>query len=117
MKKNGVFEWMQNLAKKGTDQDVIPEGIGKFGYDVTNPIPTNTIDGSTSYFERLYTDEGVKVKYERLGSTISSNIKGIIDIYLIFIDGQEITKLYISPYNRKTSKKAPKGFILIPIIR
>jgi hypothetical protein len=114
MEKNGIFEWMRNRAKEGTDQDVIPEGTGEFGYDVTNPIPTNTISGSISYLEKLYTDESVKVQHERLGSTISPNIKGVIDVYLIFVGEQEITKLYISPYNRKTSEKAPKGFRLIP---
>ena len=111
-----IFEWIQNSANKGTDQDMIPEGIGEFGYVVTNPIPTNTIVSNKIYLDRLYTDEGVKIEYERRGSTFSPNIKGVIDVYLISVDGVEITTLYISPYNRKTSEKAPKGFRLIPKI-
>lgn len=113
MEKSGVLEWMRNLAKEGTDQDVIPEGTGEFGYDVTNPIPTNTIGGSRVYLEKLYSDNGTKIRYERLGATFSPNIKNVIDVYLIFVDGLEI-ELYISPYNQKTSEKAPKGFMLIP---
>ena len=114
--ENSIFEWMQNSANKGTNQDMIPEGTGEFGYDVTNPIPTNTIRGNIIYLEKLHTDEGVKVGYERLGSTISPNIKGVIDLYLISVDGKELTELYICPYNQKTSNKAPKGFRLIPKI-
>jgi hypothetical protein len=59
---------------------------------------------------------GVSVKYDRLGSTISPNIKGVIDIYKLSVNRQEIAKIHICPYNRKTSNKAPKGFKLIPII-
>jgi hypothetical protein len=117
MKKNGVLKWMEDRANEGTDQNVMPEGTGEFGYDVTNPIPTNMINDSISYLERLYTNEGVKIEYERLGSTLSPNIKGVIDVYLIFVHGEEMARLHICPYNKKTSEKAPKGFYLIPIIR
>lgn len=40
---------------KSTDQDEIPWGEGTFGYDATNPIPTNTNFGSINYLSRLPT--------------------------------------------------------------
>jgi len=118
MKKDGVFEWMRNRANEGTDQNMIPEGIGEFGFDMTNPIPTHTISGTQDYLDRLYTNKGVKIKYERLGSTIAPNIKNVIDVYLIStVDNEkeltELVEIYISPYHKKTSEKAPEGFKLL----
>jgi len=102
-----------NESEGGTDQDVIAEGFGEFGYDVTNPIPVNTIFGNTAYLGRLRTFDGAKVSYERKGSTGANNIENPIDIYDIF-DGEDfITTLYISPYHKRNSDLAPKGFKLI----
>ena len=102
-----------NEAEGGTDQDVIPEGLGEFGYDVTNPIPVNTIFGNTAYLGRLRTLDGAKVRYVRKGSTGAKNIDNPIDIYDIFNGDDFITTLYISPYHKKNSDLAPKGFKLI----
>lgn len=104
---------MQAMSKEGTDLDEIPEGIGEFGHDITNPIPVNTIFGNTSYLNRLRTADGKEIRYERLGSGGAENIDGPIDIYDIFCGSEKIATLYIHPYNRKDSEKAPKGFKLI----
>lgn len=111
----GLYDAMHalNEAEGGTDQDVIPEGIGEFGYDVTNPIPVNTIFGNKAYLGRLRTLDGVKVRYERKGSTGANNIENPIDIYDIFKGDEFITTLFISPYHKKNSDLAPKGFKLI----
>lgn len=104
-------EMIDNL-KSATDQDEIPSGIGEFGYEVTNPIPTRTTYGNISYLAGLKTLKGEKVKYERLGSTNAENIENPIDIYKISDSTGEICTLYISMYHKINSKKAPRNFIL-----
>lgn len=108
-----MYKLMHNLNKDGTDQDTIPNGFGEFGYDITNPIPVNTIFGNTAYLARLRTLDDIKVTYERIGSFHSSVSKKPIDGYKIFANEKEIAVLYIDPYNKKNSNKAPKNFKLI----
>ena len=98
----------------GTDEDEIPGGTGEFGISINNPIPTNTIAGSRVYLNNLITENGSKVTYERQGSTISEKIEKPIDLYSIY-DGnkKKIAEIYISPYHKKNSKKAPKGFNIV----
>ena len=105
-------EYFGEMSKSGTDQDVIPWGVGEFGLEVTNPIPVCGIFGSRSYFSRLVTINGDRVKYERVGSTQAQNIDYPIDAYKITVNNIEIATLYISPYHKKNSNKAPKGFKL-----
>lgn len=105
-----LYEAMEKLNEGGTDQDVIPEGFGEFGHEVTNPIPVNTIMGSISYLSKLHTIDGIKVAYKRAGSISAPNIKKIIDRYEIFANEQKVATLFICPYNKKNSERAPKGF-------
>ena len=107
-----LFDVMHALNEDGTDQDIIPEGFGEFGLEVTNPIPVNTIFGNTAYLARLRTIEGIKVRYERKGSTGAKNINNPIDIYEVFDGDDFIATLYISPYHKKNSEMAPRGFKL-----
>lgn len=105
-----LYEAMEKLNEGGTDQDVMSEGFGEFGHDLTNPIPVNTIMGSIAYLSKLRTMEGIKVEYERAGSLSAPNIKRIIDRYNISANGEKIATLFICPYNKKNSEKAPNGF-------
>lgn len=114
-KMKELYEIMHELNTEGTDQDIIPEGFGEFGHDVTNPIPVNTIFGNTAYLGRLRTFDDIKVRYERLGSTGAANIKNPIDIYDIYDEEKKIATLYLSPYNKKNSTIAPKGFKLVQL--
>jgi len=117
------FEEIQNFFKNissfagrensGTDEDVMPEGYGEFGLEITNPIPVYTILGNKLYLDRLRTVNGEKLYYERIGSMTAPNIPSIIDGYSIYVQGEKIATLYICPYNKKNSEKAPKGFYLV----
>ncbi|MDR2026314.1 MAG: hypothetical protein LBQ01_01990 [Prevotellaceae bacterium] len=104
-----------NEEGDGTEEDEMPEGYGKFGLEATNPVPTNTIFGSVSYLGRLRTLDGVKVTYDRIGPMHAPNISQTIDSYRIFANERQIAILYICPYNKKNSTKAPEGFRLILI--
>jgi hypothetical protein len=104
---------MDAMCETGVDADEMPNGTGEYGLTATNPIPCKTIFGSTAYLGRLRAADGAKVAYERLGSTQSSVSAYPIDIYgVTHPNGRSIATLYISPYHKRISAKAPRGFIL-----
>lgn len=105
-------EYSKSSNPKGTDKDVMPESYGEFGLEVTNPIPTSSIPDSYFYLNNLRTQNGSEITFNRRGSLGAPNISQTIDAYIISANGQELATIYICPYNKKTSTKAPKGFIL-----
>lgn len=98
--------------KKDIDEDIMPEGYGEFGLEKTNPIPASSIPHSYFYIGRLRTQNGSEITYNRIGSFGAPNISHPIDGYSISSNGQKLATVYICPYNKKTSTKAPKGFML-----
>jgi hypothetical protein len=56
---------MSRLCEDGVDADELPNGRGEFGWDPANPIPCNTVFGSTVYLSRLRASDGAKVVYTR----------------------------------------------------
>ena len=103
---------ISKLHQDGIDADELPNGFGEFGLMVTNPIPTISVSGSNNYLSRLRSN-GQPVTYERLGSTSSDVTNGSIDIYSVSCAGKSLGDIYICPYHRRNSKKAPKGFVFI----
>lgn len=106
------FEKLKALNTSGTELDEMPEGYGEFGLTVTNPIPVCTVLGNLVYLSKLRTENGESITYKRRGSTGTQNIKAIIDVYEVFCSDKQISTLYICPYNKKNSNRAPKGFII-----
>ena len=100
--------WSDN--SRGCSTDEMPNGIGEFGLEATNPIPVNTVQGSKLYLAGLRAPDGSKVNNVRHGSLTVDNIEKPIDIYFITHEnGDNIATIHISPYQAKNSKKAPKG--------
>ena len=110
------YEAIQTLNQDGVETDILKEGYGEFGHDITNPIPTNTPYGSILYLEALRTVDGIKVEYERIGSMNTPNIDYPVNQYKIFVNSNQIATLYLTIRNKKNSKKAPKGFKLSPFL-
>jgi len=114
---NAVLEITREFSKSsnstGTDKDEMPEGYGDFGLEITNPIPTSSIPDSYFYLDRLRTKNGEEITYDRIGSMKASNIEHTIDAYRIFANGKQIATIYICPYNKKNSIKAPNGFKIV----
>jgi antitoxin component YwqK of YwqJK toxin-antitoxin module len=105
-----LFDAVEKMNSGGSTSDVMPEGIGEFGLEPTNPIPTNGVHGSILYLGGLRALDGSRVDNERIKTVKVENIKKIIDAYSISHEnGSHITTIYISPYQAKNSKKAPKG--------
>ena len=98
----------------GIDADELPNSQGEFGTALTNPIPSDTIMGSMIYLECLRTPDGRKISSKRIGSFTSPVTTSPVDGYKITdANGQEITTLYFSPYQKRNSEKAPREFMLV----
>lgn len=109
----GRFEAMSAVSAGGCDSDEIPGATGEFGYHLSNPIPTKTTFGNTSYLARLQTQDGNKVQYERVGSFTSPISDLPVDGYrLNDSKGTEIGIIYLSPYHQRNSEKAPAGLAI-----
>jgi len=112
--QKALFDAMSLMCEDGCETDEIPGGYGEFGYEVTNPIPTKTVFGSTSYLARLRAPDGTKVLYKRRGSTDSPVSSHPVDEYVIsHPDGRQLATLYLSPYHKRNSEKKPRGFNLV----
>jgi hypothetical protein len=120
LQDNPAFRGQQELMKAflemsndGVDADEIPGATGEFGLSSGNPVPCQTVFGSTAYLARLRTAEGGKVSYERICSVGSTATPHPVDAYAIrSADGEELGTIYISLYQRRNSAKVPKGFML-----
>lgn len=121
--KFGV-EKLQEITKyvagnqQATTFDEIPEGVGEFGTNKNNPIPTFGILGNEIYLNKLYLiSNNKRIKWERKGSVFSETINCPIDEYKVFdCKNIFITYLYISPYHFKNSNKPPNGLYIRPSI-
>lgn len=93
--------------------DEVPQGIGEFGLEKTNPIPTYGLPENETYLRNLRTSNRELLRYRRTGSFEVENISNPIDEYEIFnAIGDTVAFLYFSPYHKKTSEKSPQGFYL-----
>ncbi len=90
------------------------ESESDFGIVEEKPVYTHalsSVDGEIEYLNRLYTENGEKITWERLGSKGVSGINGIVDIYVTYLpSGEPYKTIYINMYGAKTSATAPAGF-------
>lgn len=110
---NAIIQYQVESRKDGVDTDEIPNGYGPFGLSKTNPIPTRGVPGSNEYLARLRTKEGRSVESSRLGSTSAKDVtSGMIDMYNVSSGGVSLGTVYLCPYHKRNSEKAPEGFRL-----
>ena len=113
-RKKARYEAADELISATSSDDLVSNGqistgVGRFGLDVTNPIPVTGFSGLDNYFEKLCTQK--KISWNRLGSTSAENINGMIDIYnLTSTDGKSLGRLYVCMYCNETSSRIPEGF-------
>jgi hypothetical protein len=113
-----LFEALAHLSEDGVDADELPNGRGEFGLTPSNPVPCKTVYGSTMYLGLLRALDGSKIVYNRLGSVGSDVSPHPVDVYEISrLNGQKLTMIFISPYQKRISGKAPRGFTLPKISR
>lgn len=93
-------------------------GRVRFNFRRVNPAPVSGMrtaqrSSAHAYLGRLRTHEGTKVVYERAGSVDSDVSPHPVDAYEIsHPNGRRLATLYISPYQKRISGKAPSGFKL-----
>ena len=112
--QKSLFDLMNLMSEDGVDTDVIPGGLGEFGLVSSNPIPCKTVFGGITYLAQLRAHDGSEIIYERAGSVQSDISSHPVDVYEISLpDGQKLETIYISPYHKRNSGKAPSGFTLL----
>ena len=85
-----------------------------FGVNIDNPIKAISIANGYVYLNRMRMDDGMPIKYDRLGS-VSGKKGNIIDSYVIHFEKngtKQSVKIYIDPYATENSSEAPKGVLL-----
>lgn len=111
-----LIQYQVESRKDGVDTDDIPKGYGPYGLCKTNPVPTRGIPGSNEYLSRLRTKDGRSVESSRIGSTSAEDVtSGAIDMYSISSGGGGVSlgTVYLCPYHKRNSGKAPEGFRLV----
>lgn len=108
----GLFGDMPWIYSAGTKTDEVSGGHGEYGLTVTNPVPTISVRGSNRYLGALRIG-GQPVEANRAGSTSTDVTPGSVDIYKLSSNGRSVGTVYICPYHKKNSRKAPKGFSLV----
>ena len=97
---------------RGCDADEIPEGIGRFGLEMSNPVPVHGYPECERYLGRLR-HRGGPVTWFRVGSFRAENLAMPVDAYEIYDESSRpVGRVYISPYHRRTSGLAPEGYTL-----
>lgn len=96
-----------SMIRAGLDCDELPGATGRFGYDLTNPIPVNGPIGELSYLSKLRTNRGERLFFHRLGSM------GQVDKFeAVDFSGQEWFILYLDMYHPRKTKLAPEGLYI-----
>ena len=109
-----LIQYQVESRKDGVDTDDIPKGYGPYGLCKTNPVPTRGIPGSNEYLSRLRTKDGRCIENSRIGSTSAEDVtSGAIDMYSITSEGVSLGTVYLCPYHKRISGKAPEGFRLV----
>lgn len=109
-----LIQYQVESRKDGVDTDDIPKGYGPYGLCKTNPVPTRGIPGSNEYLSGLRTKDGRSIESSRIGSTSAEDVtSGAIDMYSITSGGVSLGTVYLCPYHKRNSGKAPEGFRLV----
>ncbi len=113
--KGQAEQAVKNFKEKEKNQPNNEEDTD-FGLVPEKPIYTlaiMSVDGEKEYLNQLYTENGVKIRWNRRGSTGVNGINGMVDIYDTYLpSGEPYKTIYINMYGARETKKAPSGFML-----
>ena len=98
-----------NNSEMGSE---VENAMGKFGYDIGNPIPLQGIDKINDYFVKLKLNTGESITKNRIGSFKAENLPYPVDKYEILnIKKEVVAHLFVYAYHGSNSLKVPEGFI------
>ena len=93
---------------QGEDCDQVSGAYGRFGHDLTHPIPVNGPSGEFVYLSRL--------RLRRTGSMVFFHQVGQIGRIHVFeltnVSGQFADRLYVDMYHPRCSRLYPEGYTL-----
>lgn len=95
----------REAVKQGLSCNQIPNGVGQFGREKTNPIPVNGLLGELLYLSNLRHSSGQPIVFHRLGS-----LNGV-DVYeTMTFDGDFWDIFYLDFDHPRKSRSAPDGY-------
>jgi len=84
-----------------------------YGLVPNKPIFTAGVKAEYEYADRLISDDGRELKYERIGTYDADGVGALVDGFdFSYDDGSPKCMVYLCMYSTKTSEKAPLGFKL-----
>jgi len=93
--------------------DLVVGGVGRLGFDPSNPIPVNGPRGETVYLSLLRSRSGAPFLYHRLGSVPSAQLGKPVDAFEVAaVDASERHVLYLAMYHMRRTRLAPEGMHL-----
>ncbi len=99
---------LKEKIEAGEDCDIVSSASGRFGHDITNPIPVNGPFGELTYLSRLrLRSTGSMVFFHKI-QTI-----GLIDTFeLVNVSGKFVDYLYVDMYHPRATRRYPDGYTL-----
>lgn len=86
-----------------------------YGLTADKPIMVDHIEGSKEYLKSLRTKSGKPLTWNRVGSVSSKVEEGVVDMYMLYLDGEELTPIYLNMYAFENSNVAPRILTLASV--
>ena len=99
---------LKEKIEAGEDCDVVRGASGRFGHDITNPIPVNGPFGEFTYLSRLrLRSTGSMVFFHKIRTI------GKIDLFeLVNVSGKFVDYLYVDMYHPRATRLYPDKYTL-----
>lgn len=99
---------LKEKIEAGEDCDTISNSSGRFGHDITNPIPVNGPLGELTYLSRLRLRSTGSMVFFHKVKTI-----GLIDKFeLVNVSGKFVDYLYVDMYHPRATRLYPDAYTL-----
>ena len=84
----------------------------EYGKKPNKPIFVNGFGSDKEYLSHLYAQDGVKLAFERVGSSEVDGICGSVDLYkLLLPDGGVYMNIFLCNYGTRNTTNVPKGVV------
>ena len=107
--------FMANVAEQAKQNVEIQELYlhdEEYGKKPDKPIFVNGFGSDKEYLSHLYTQDGVKLTFERVGSSEVEGICGPVDLYkLLLPDGGLYMNIFLCNYGTRNTTDVPKGVV------
>lgn len=100
---------VSNNAKKNAEIENKFINDADYGLIPEKPIFVNGFGSDRNYLSHLYTEDGIKLNFDRVGSTVVTGISGPVDLYrLLLPDGKDYLQIFICNYGSSSPKRRRK---------